>query len=111
MERKDMLVGKADVPQRQVPVESEQKLSESVDEGASYLNMMESRGWKLLVKNFINPRSSLNRILAQPGGRSRDEATSAVAELVELMKYINGRITDGQKDHEKLEAIRKQRRT
>ena len=108
MDRKDMLL--ADAPERPKPQQSEQKLADSVDEGASYLGMLETRGWKLLVKNFIEPRSSLNRILAQSRGRERDAATEAVAELTELMKYIDGRIKDGRKANEDLEAIRKNRR-
>ena len=109
MDRKDMLV-KADAQERPMPQKSEQKLSETVDEGASYLNLVDSRGWKLLVKNFLDPRSSLSRILAQPGGRLRDEATAAVAELVDLMKYINGRIEEGKKANTELESLRNQRR-
>lgn len=108
MERKDMLL--TEVPERPKPQQTEHKLAEAVDEGASYLNLLDSRGWKLLVKNFIEPRSSLSRILALPRGRERDAATEAVAELAELMKYINGRITDGRKANDELEAIRKARR-
>jgi len=110
MDRKEMLLGEDPVSGAK-PTQSEPKLAEIVDEGASYLNMIDGRGWKLLIKNFIEPRSSLSRILAAQPGRSRDEATSAVGELVELMKYVNGRIADGRKANESLEAIRKQRRT
>ena len=110
MDRKDLLM-KGDVPGRQVPQQSEQKLSELIDEGASYLNLLETRGWKLLVKNFLDPKSSLSRILAQPGGRARDEATAAVAELVELTKYINGKIDEGKKANTQLESLRNQRRS
>ena len=110
MERKDLLLaeGQPTVPKM---LQSEAKLSETVDEAASYINMMESRGWKQLIKNFIDPRASLSRILTQPGGRARDEATAAVAELTELMRYISGKIAEGQKANEQLEALRKQRRT
>ena len=110
MERKDLLL-KGDTPERQVPQQSEEKLSELIDEGASYLNLIDSRGWKLLVKNFIDPRSSINRILATPGGRSRDEATMGVAELIELMKYISGKIDEGKKANTQLETLRNQRRS
>lgn len=109
IERKDMLLA-ADSPERPKPAQSETKLAETLDEGASYLQLIDTRGWKLLVKNYIEPRSSLNRILAQPGGRQRDEAIAAVAELEELKKYINGRIADGKKANDELETIRKQRR-
>ena len=109
MERKELLL-QAEVPERPQPQKSEPKLAADVEEASCYLQMMETRGWKLLVKNFIEPRSSLSRILAQPGGRSRDEATAAVAELIELVKYIDGRIRDGKKANEELEAIKQRRK-
>lgn len=110
MERKEMLLKEAEVPQRPEPEQSEQKLSEIVDEAVSYIQMQESRGWKKLVEKFLEPRSSLNRIISQPGGRSRDEATAAVAELVELTNYIKGRIKEGEKANEALERLKKHRR-
>ena len=110
MERKDLLMQEADLPKRQEPVQSEAKLSEVVDEAVCYLKIIEDRGWKKLYEKFIEPRSSLRRILAQPAGRPRDEATAAVAELVELMNYIKGRIDEGKKANEQLETLRKARR-
>jgi hypothetical protein len=108
MERKDLLL-QTEAPTPPKATQSEPKLAESVDEGASYLNMLDGRGWKLLVKNFIEPRSALTRILQQPGGRARDEATAAVAELVELVKYIEGRISQGRKANEDLEKVKRNR--
>ena len=109
MQRKDLLM-EVETPERPVLAQSEKKLSDVVDEAASYLNLLETRGWKLLMKAYIDPRSSIERILSQPGGRSRDEATAAVAELIELMKYINTKIGEGQKANEQLEILRRNNR-
>jgi hypothetical protein len=110
MERKDLLIAEAETPRPQIP-QSEEKLSEVVEEAACLLQLVEGRGWKMLVTKWIEPRSSLSRILSQPGGRQRDEAVAAVAELTELKKYIDGRIEEGKKAARKLETLNKQRRT
>lgn len=106
MDRKDMLLAEAGGFRPPQPKRDVQTLTEVRDEGASYLELVETRGWKLLLKKFLEPRSSVNRILSQPGGRSRDEATAAVAELVELKNYVEGRIKEGLKAHEELKALK-----
>ena len=106
MERKDLIM--QEEPQR--PEVPEAKLAEVVDEGATLIQMMETRGWKLIFSKFIEPRKSLTRILAVTTNNERNEACGAVKELTELMNFINGRIENGQKANVQLETIRKGRK-
>ena len=105
MDRKDLIM-QAEVKKSDM---TEPKLVEQVDEGATLIQMMETRGWKLLYSKFIEPRNSLTRILVATTNNDRNEACGGVKELTELMSFINGRIKKGQEAHEQLEALRKGR--
>lgn len=106
MDRKDLLLHSQNVPKREEFV-NEQKLSELVDEAAALAAMCETRGWKILHKKFIEPRTSIERIFSARGPFRRAEEIAAVKELDLLMKFVMGNIEDGQKANIKLDAIRK----
>jgi hypothetical protein len=96
----------AELPKRPEIV-NEAKLVSKVDEAAALAALRESRGWKMLYKNFIEPKISLDRLLQARGPFRRAEETGAVQELVRLLKYIDGLIEEGQEANMKLEALRK----
>ncbi len=105
MNRRDLLM-KGEVPERP-EVNSEPKLSDLVDKAAAFAAMCESRGWKMLYRDFIEPRISLDRIFRAKGPFKRAEEIASVRELDLLMRTIKGIIEDGQKANEKLEQLRK----
>jgi hypothetical protein len=85
------------------------KLTEEVDEATALSLLKESRGWQIVLNRFIEPRLSRDRILQAKTSQERAEVWGAVGELDELVKFIEGRIKDGQKANEQLEAIKKRR--
>jgi len=103
--RKDLLM-KADTPKRQEPMDAK-KLSEIVDKAAAFAAMRETRGWKILHKEFIEPRISLDRIFQARGPFKRAEEVAAVKELDLLMRTVMGTIEEGQRANDKLEDLRK----
>jgi hypothetical protein len=105
MDRKEMLMRET-LPKRP-EVLDEAKLSSVVDEAAALAAMCETRGWKILHKKFIEPRTSIERIFNARGPFRRAEEIAAVKELDLLMKYIMGNIEDGQKANTKLDALKK----
>ncbi len=105
MERRDLLM-KETLPKRPEMV-NEAGLSLAVDEAAALAAMCETRGWKILHKKFIEPRTVIERIFSARGTYRRAEEIAAVKELDLLMKFVNGSIEDGQKANIKLDAIRK----
>lgn len=109
MDRKDLLM-QEEIPLKPEVQMSESKLAELADEAAILIQMTDTRGWKLLYSKFIEPRSSKDRLLTVRSGPERDEVWGAVGELTNLMKWIEGRINQGQKAMDQLETLRKQRR-
>ena len=105
LSRKDMLL-KEGLPKRPELVD-EAKLSSVVDEAAALAAMCETRGFKILYKKFIEPRTSIERIFSARGPFRRAEEIAAVKELDLLMKFVNGLIDDGQKAVTKLDVLRK----
>lgn len=103
--RRDLLL-QAEIPKRPEVVK-ESKLVELVDEAAAYMAMKETRGWKMLYKKFIEPRASIDRLLQAQGPFRQASERGAVQELILLMKHLDGRIEDGQKANDTLEALRK----
>ena len=106
MDRKTLIL-QANIPKRPEILE-EGKLVSLVDEAAALASMRESRGWKLLYSKFIEPRMSLERLLTARGPFKRAEEMAAVRELDLLMKFVNGRVEDGQRANDQLETLRKQ---
>lgn len=107
MDRKDLIMQEETPPKPEILV-SESKLAELSDEAVALIQMMDTRGWKLLHDKFIEPRSSRNRLLSAKTRLERDEVWSAVNELAELMSWIKGRIDQGQKAIKTLETLKNQ---
>ena len=104
-DRRDLLL-KEPLPERPKVI-NEAKLLEDVDKAAAFQAMCETRGFKKLLEEFIKPRSSIDRLLQRLGPNRHAEERGAVRELVLLMNYIDGKITDGQKANSELEVLRK----
>jgi hypothetical protein len=85
------------------------KLTADVDEATALSLMKESRGWKVVLNKFIEPRISRDRMLQAHTAQERAEVWGAVGELDELVKFVNGHIKEGQKANEELEALKKRR--
>ncbi len=105
MDRKDILL-RGDLPKRPEILE-EGKLVTVVDEAAALAALKETRGWKILHKKFIEPRSSIDRIFGARGPFKRAEAIAAVRELDLLMKFVDGQVEEGQKANEQLRVLRR----
>ena len=109
MDRKDLLV-REDIPSRPEITAPESNLAEIVDKSSAYVIMTETRGWKRLIEDFINPRISIRRILDAPAGALRNEVCGELKSLDELLKHVSGAIEEGQKAAKQLEILRKGRK-
>lgn len=109
LERRD-LVTREDIPTRPEATIPESNLAEMADKGSAYIIMQETRGFKKLMEEFINPRLSIRRILDAPAGAVRNEVCGELKALDDLLKYISGMIEEGQKAAKQLESLRKNRK-
>ena len=109
LDRRD-LITREDIPSRPEIVAPESNLMENADKGSAYVIMTETRGWKKLVEEFINPRLSIRRVLDAPAGAIRNEVCGELKSLDELLKYVSGAIEEGQKAAKQLELLRKNRK-
>jgi len=103
MDRKSLL---AQVDAQDKPPLDEKKLVELVEEAAMLTSLKESRGWKLVYDQYIKSRISIDRYLSTKSRQQRDEVWGAMTDIDGLMKFIDGRITNGEKAAAQLEAIR-----
>jgi len=108
MDRRDLLL-KEPPPKRQELV-NEESLARDVDKAAAFEVMASSRGWKMLLEDFINPRISIDILLQKRGPFGHAETRGSVKALRMLLDYINGTIKEGQKAHETLEVLKKRGR-
>lgn len=105
LDRKDLVL-REDVPKRPRVV-NEVQLLKDVDEAAALAALVGTRGWKILLDNFIAPRMSIERLLRRQGPFRQAEERGSVRTLKELIEFVEGRITEGQKSNDDLEALRK----
>lgn len=105
MDRKTLLI-QADLERPKMPKDPK-KLEDEASEGLALKQMTESRGWKLVLEKFIIPRNSTKRFLSTKTTKERDEAFGALAELNELLNFVNGHIKDGEDSWKELEAIKR----
>lgn len=109
LDRRD-LITREDIPSRPEVIVPEANLAEAADKGSAYVIMTETRGFKKLMEEFVNPRLSLRRILDTPAGASRNEICGELKALDDLLKHISGVIEEGQKASKQLETLRKNRK-
>ena len=105
MDRKSLLI-QEDLGRPKVPKDPK-TLENEASEGMALRMMIESRGWKVLLEKFINPRNSLQRFLQTKTIQERHEVHGALSELSALMSFINRHINDGKDSFEELETIKK----
>jgi hypothetical protein len=94
---------KTEPPTRPTPVESREKLQERADEAGMYMNLTSNLGWKRLMRDYIVPRSSMDRLMVAPADKLADER-AGVKELVNLLNFINEKVKDGTRAFEKLKS-------
>lgn len=86
MERRDLLLEE----KTKKPIDRD-KLARDLDEGMALVNMMETRGWKILFEGFIKPNTEESKFLEAP----REELADIRAEmraLKKLLKFIDTRV-------------------
>lgn len=99
MERRDMILnGPKSV---ELTADEESRLRKSRDDGALYLALTSSAGWKHLVENFINKEISQNRYLIAKTEELAD-IRAAQRELFDLLSFVDSRIKAGQEAFERL---------
>jgi hypothetical protein len=103
-DRKDLLL-QGETPEKPVFQRDESSLAEFTDKGTAYSILKESRGWKMLLNEFITPRKSLDRFLKTKTGQERHEVWGALKELDELISFIEGRIKEGNDAAKQLKAL------
>jgi len=106
MDRKDLLL-QWEVPSEPLIWQDEPNLADKTDKGAAYSLLKESRGWKLLLSEFITPRKSLDRFLKTKTTQERHEIWGALKELEELISHVEGRIKEGNDAAKQLRALYK----
>lgn len=99
-DRKTMLA--EEQPTRPV-VETHEKLQERADEAGMYMSLISNLGWKKLVKDYIDPRTSMNRLMLATADNLADER-AGVKELVNLLNFINDKIKEGTRAFGKLKS-------
>ena len=109
LDRRD-LIAREDIPSRPEIIVPESNLAEMADKGSAYVIMQETRGFKRLVEEFINPRLSIRRVLDAPAGAVRNEVCGELKALDDLLKHISGIVEEGLKASKQLETLRKNRK-
>ena len=83
-----------------------EKSREAVEKGEAYASLVESRGWKYLMEEFIKPRLSRDRFL----NADREELPFVQTEmkvLMELLNFIDSRINQARIEARLLEKYSK----
>lgn len=100
MDRKGLLLEEA-ASKRELTRGDEQKLKKAVEDGGIFLTLVSSPGWKKLVDEFINLRTSQERYLVAKAEDLAD-IRAAQRELFDLLRFVKNKIGDGQKSFEML---------
>jgi hypothetical protein len=99
-DRRDLVV--EETPKRQVQ-EDKPKLQELVDEAGIYLSLTTSLGWKKLMKDYLVPKTSMNRLLVAQRDELEDER-AGVRELTSLLNFIDSKVKEGTRAYDKLKS-------
>lgn len=99
-DRKELLM---EEPPKRPVVETQHKLQEQADEAGIYMSLTSSLGWKKLMKDYIDPRTNMNRLMFAPADKLGDER-AGVKELVNLLNFINDKIKEGTRAFDKLKT-------
>jgi hypothetical protein len=105
VDRKTLLV-QADLERPKLPRDPK-KLENEASEGLALKQMIETRGWKILLAEFIEKRNSIQRFLSTKTTKERDEAFGALTELNELLNFVSRHIKDGEDSWKELETIKR----
>jgi len=81
------------------------KLTEEIADGTALLSLKSSRGWKLLLDEFLTPNTHISKLLSAPKEK-RDEAHARVEILLELLNFIDQKITQGVRGSETVEQLK-----
>jgi len=100
VDRKDLLLEEA-TSKRELSPDEERKLKKAVDDGGTYLALVNSPGWKQLYEEYIQSEISQDRYLA---ARTEDLADIRAAQraLFHLLRFIALKIEGGKESYELL---------
>jgi len=82
-------------------IATKDKLQEQADEAGIYMSLTSNLGWKKLMRDYIEPRTSMNRLMFASADQLGDER-AGVKELVNLLNFINDKVKEGTRAFDKL---------
>jgi hypothetical protein len=81
------------------------RLTEEIADGTALLSLKNSKGWKLIVDEFITPNTHISKLLSAPKEK-RDEVHARVEVLLELLNFIEQKITQGVRGSDTAEQLK-----
>ena len=97
--RADMLMNEPDKPRVDIS-----KLKAIAEEGGLFASLVSHPGWSKLQKDWITPRSSMDRIRQADKDKLAEER-DAINELLDLLNFIDRKIKDGSKAADELRNL------